>query len=138
MTSYQIWQILPYFDLKMQISRERFIQSWQTIPFFSSLNQTLFDRVTHFSAFGHPKIDVVRVPPLSLLTPQMEGYFGVLPRMQGSWHPFSELDYVYEHFPHIKPSEAHGVKLFITSSRSLKFLSSYLWIVFEILIRNFI
>ena len=25
---------LPYFDLKMQISRERFIQSWQTIPFF--------------------------------------------------------------------------------------------------------
>ena len=30
---------------------------------FSSLNQALFDSVTHFSAFGHPKIDVVRVPP---------------------------------------------------------------------------
>ena len=56
----------------------------ETIPFFSSLNQALFDSVSHFSAFGHPKIDVVRVPPLSLVTPQMEGYSGVFPRMQGS------------------------------------------------------
>ena len=28
MTSYQIWRMLPYFHLKMQISRDRFIQSW--------------------------------------------------------------------------------------------------------------
>ena len=73
----QTWQILPYFDLKIQISCERFIQSWQTIQFFSSLNHALFDSVTRFSAFGHPKNNVVRVLHLCHLTPQREGYFGL-------------------------------------------------------------
>ena len=42
---------------------------------FSSLNQALFDSVTHFSAFGHPKIDAVRVPPLNFLN---IGYYEVI------------------------------------------------------------
>ena len=72
MTSHQKWRILPYFALKMQKSREWFIQSWQTIPFFSTLNHALFDGSIHFSKLVDEKIDVVRVPPLnsqSLLYP---------------------------------------------------------------------
>ena len=49
---------------KMQISRERFIQFWQSIPFFSSSNRALYDGTIHFSKGMGEKIDVVRVPPL--------------------------------------------------------------------------
>ena len=41
----------------------RFVHHDKSYHFFSSLNQALFDSVTHFSVFGHPKIDIVRVPP---------------------------------------------------------------------------
>ena len=82
MTSCRKWRILPYLDLKKQISREGFIQSWRTIPFFSSLNQVLLDSVTNFSAFGHPKIDVVRVP-LNFLN---IGYYEVIVTSQRVRH----------------------------------------------------
>ena len=52
------------FDLKMQISQERCIQFWQSIPFFSSSNCALFDGFIHFSKEMGEKLDVVRVPPL--------------------------------------------------------------------------
>ena len=56
------------FDLKMQISQERCIQFWQSIPFFSSSNCALFDGFIHFSKEMGEKLDVVRVPPLKSWT----------------------------------------------------------------------
>ena len=92
MTSYRKWRILPYLDLKKQISRELFIQSWRTIPFFSSLDQALLDSVTHFSAFGHPQIHVVRVPPLNFLN---IGYYEVIVTSQRVCHISDRTPYFF-------------------------------------------
>ena len=55
------------FDLKMQISQERCIQLWQSIPFFSSSNCALFDGFIHFSKEMGEKLDVVKCPPFEIL-----------------------------------------------------------------------